>query len=132
MAKKSKSSKRAKKKKTSLSGISTSSNNQAVETAAKRMPSEINQLVALKKVNRQQPPSTVETRSDVVKEAEKPAPSPQIDWAESSSLVAATKSDSEQLQLVAEAQHQENDASTTEPTKQEEESTAFFQAVGII
>ncbi len=158
MVKKSKSSKKAKRKKTSLS-----TKKQTVEkkTVAATEPLEINQLVALKKVNGQQPPSTVETRSDVSKEAENSAPPSQMEPAESTELATATKPEPRELQTVAqtlishstntevetkqgesvevdsrpeqsEKQHQEIDALTTELTEPEPESTAIFQAIGII
>ncbi|MGK7917828.1 MAG: hypothetical protein AB4038_20185, partial [Prochloraceae cyanobacterium] len=96
MAKKSKNSKKPKKKKASLS-----INNQATQTASPSEQLELNQLVALKKVNGQAPSDAVETRSDVAKETEQADPPSQIENAESTSLDAPTKPEHRELQTVA-------------------------------
>ncbi len=156
MAKKSKISKKAKPKK-----LSSSTNKKTVEAkmVASAEPMEINQLVALKKANKPSQSAAVGTSSNVSKEAEKAAPTEKIEKAELNKKVVATQPKDKEIQPVAEklisedsnskveikqeksvqvdssqdqSEPEQIDADQTEESKQEQESTAFFQAVGII
>ena len=158
MPKKSKKSQKAKQKKPSLS---THKQTVEKKTVAPVQPKEINEIVALKKASEPPQSQTVETSSGVSQEARQPVSPQKIDLAESTKEVTATKPEEKEIQPVAkklinddsnskveikqeefvqvdssqeqsEAQQQENDASTTDHTQQEPESTALFQAIGII
>ncbi len=119
------------------------------------------QLVALKKANGQAQGEAVETRSDVAKEASQADPSAQIEKSESTKEVAATKPEHREQETVAKkelspstnseaetnqeaslkvespqeqskTEPQDIDADKAEQTEAEPESTAIFQAIGII